>query len=124
MNDMPKHPGTAGTYATGFLLSILFSALPFGLVELHVRSHHALIPHPMLIAVIVACAAAQLAAQLAFFFHIGHRQSRWNRIALCLTALFVCTVVGGSLWIMYNLSSRMMPETPGQMEEYMQSQDV
>jgi cytochrome o ubiquinol oxidase operon protein cyoD len=123
MNASPReYHGTIPSYTAGFVLSLVFSALPAALLEIHARSHHTLISHPALYAAIIACALIQLVVQLFFFFHLG-RQGRWTIAALCLMLLFVGIIVAGSLWIMYNLNVRMMPQTAEQMQAYMQSQD-
>ncbi len=116
--------GTLTAYAIGFLLSIALSVLPFLLVEIHVRSNHFTFSHPLLLGIIVLCGVAQLIAQLVFFFHVwGGEGGRWNSIAFAFMALFVGIIVIGSLWIMYNLSVRVMPQTEPQMNAYMNSQD-
>ena len=49
--------------------------------------------------------------QLLFFFHLWREpKPRWNLIMLLFMALVVVIIVGGSIWIMYNLDYHMMPE--------------
>ncbi len=47
----------------------------------------------------------QMLVQLFFFLHMDEEaQPRWNMMALCFALLVVAIVVGGTLWIMSNLS--------------------
>ena len=48
--------------------------------------------------------------QLVFFLHLGmESKPHWNTIAFLFMALVMLVVIGGSLWIMYNLNYNDMP---------------
>lgn len=122
--DQNLYNGKLSSYVIGFVASLALSCIPFLLVEMRIQSHDTAFTQPFLITVIVLCAVAQLICQLVFFVHVWHGASgRSNLLALALGLIFTCILVGGSLWIMYNLNYRMMPQTTAQMEQYMNDQD-
>jgi cytochrome o ubiquinol oxidase operon protein cyoD len=48
--------------------------------------------------------------QLVFFLHLGGAPAqRNNTVIFVLTALLIATVVSGSLWVMHNANTNMMP---------------
>ena len=60
--------------------------------------------------VVRLAAIAQMAVHLIFFLHLTTAPDNTNNIlALAFGILIVTLVVGGSLWIMYNLNHNMMP---------------
>jgi cytochrome o ubiquinol oxidase operon protein cyoD len=106
------HGGTHGSrrsYTIGFLLAIALTVVPFGLVM-----SHASIGTPLIIAVF---ALAQIGVHVVYFLHVNRSaEQRWNLMALIFTAIVVCIILGGSLWIMHNLYVNMMPGMmPGPM---------
>lgn len=112
---------TLGLYINGFVLSILFTLVAFGLVEYHIHSGHTVFSHPFLIGATVVLALAQFFAQMYFFLHLGREtKPRWKLLVLCFMILVVFIVVAGSIWIMYNLNYHM---TPQQINTYMLNQN-
>lgn len=106
------HGGTHGSrrsYTIGFLLAIALTVVPFGLVM-----SHASIGTPL---IIVVFALAQIGVHVVYFLHVNRSaEQRWNLMALIFTAIVVCIILGGSLWIMHNLYVNMMPGMmPGPM---------
>ena len=58
---------------------------------------------------ITALAVAQLFAQVIFFLRLNvTKEGQWNSMPFVFTFLIVGVLVGGSLWIMYNLDVNMM----------------
>lgn len=101
-NNGASH-GSLKSYIIGFLLSIIFTLIPFKLVMDHSFTND------ILILVVVVFAILQLLIQLIFFLHLSTKsESRWNLMAFLFTILIVAIVVIGSLWIMYNLNYNMM----------------
>ena len=112
---------TLGLYINGFVLSIFFTLLAFGLVEYHIHNGYTVFSHPFLIGATVTLALAQFFAQMYFFLHLGREtKPRWKLLVLCFMILVVFIVVAGSIWIMYNLNYRM---TPQQINTYMLNQN-
>lgn len=106
--------GTHRSYVIGFVLSLLFTFIPYVLVT------QGLVSGAALALLLVGFALAQLLVQLKFFIHLGHENGpRWNAVAFLFMVLVVGIVVVGSLWIMHNLNYNMMPND---MDHYMNEQ--
>jgi len=98
----PIHAGTVKTYATGFSLSLLLTAIPFALVMAGAMSHGALV------FAILACAVVQIIVQLRYFLHLDRSEAMyWNLMSLLFTFFIIFLFVGGSIWIMYSMHDRM-----------------
>ncbi|MEO6147682.1 MAG: cytochrome o ubiquinol oxidase subunit IV [Sulfuriferula sp.] len=93
------------SYVVGFALSIVLTALPFGLVVFGLdRFSHAAI----LVAITLA-AIAQIVVQLHYFLHLDRSSDQsWNMLAIVFTVLIIAIMLLGTLWIMYDLHFRMM----------------
>lgn len=96
---------SAREYLTGFLLSVVLTAIPFGLVMGKV------IPSSNLVAIVLlAFAAVQVVVHMVYFLHMNARsEGGWNVLALIFTAVLVVIVLSGSLWVMHHMNSNMMP---------------
>ena len=98
-----SRPITARPILIGFALALLLTAVPFGLVAGRVLAPTATI------AIIAAAALAQVVVHLRFFLRLDFkRKSQENLLALCFTAVLIFIMIGGSLWILFDLDSRMM----------------
>lgn len=92
------------SYATGFVLAVILTVIPFGLV-----ATHALAPLATLV-VVAVLALVQVLVHLRYFLHLDLATSpRENLLALSFAALLILIMIGGSLWIMLDLHQRMMP---------------
>ena len=89
------------SYAAGFALSIVLTAIPFSLAMGYRLARAALVVS------IIAFAVAQILVHLVFFLHLNS-SGKWNRVALAYVALLLLILVGGSVWIMYHLNYNMM----------------
>lgn len=97
----PRH-GSYRSYVSGFILSLLFTLIPYYLVV------HKTLASRYLIAVILLFAISQLVIQVVFFLHLGReRGPRFNTIFLGATVSAVSVVIVGSVWIMYHLQANM-----------------
>ena len=95
--------GTFKSYATGFILSIILTVVPFALVMSGSLSGSALLSG------IFAAAVVQILVHLHYFLHLdSSSEARWNVMVLIYTVLLMIIFVGGSIWIMYSLNYRMM----------------
>jgi cytochrome o ubiquinol oxidase operon protein cyoD len=98
--------GTLRSYLTGFVLAVLLTGLAFGLVMSHA------LPTSTTFTIIFVAAAVQMLVHLRSFLHLDASSAqRWNLAALAFTVVIIVLVVGGSVWIMFNLRGRMMAET-------------
>lgn len=69
-----------------------------------------LLSRPALLWTIAFLGAVQALLQLIFFLHIGiEAKPRWNLLIFLFMVLLIMILIGGSLWIMYNLNYHMMP---------------
>lgn len=94
--------GTLRSYAAGFIWSIVLTAIPFSLVMQGVLSR------ANTIVAIFSAAVVQMLVHLHYFLHMDtSSRARWNILALLFTALIMLLIVGGTLWIMYNLNYRL-----------------
>ncbi|AKK20183.1 cytochrome o ubiquinol oxidase subunit IV [Candidatus Liberibacter africanus] len=99
------HFGTRKQCLTGFVLSLMLTAIPFGIVK-NVLS----VDKNMIFLIIVLCALAQIIVQLVFFLHMNTKlEDGWNVMAMIFTIIIVAICFIGSIWVMYHLNSNMMP---------------
>jgi len=90
------------SYFVGFVLAVVLTAIPFYLVYTHTLS-----PRRTMLAIAVA-AVLQILVHLRFFLHLRFTTTpRENLLALAFTTVLLVLMVGGSLWIMIDLHSRM-----------------
>jgi cytochrome o ubiquinol oxidase subunit IV len=85
----------------------LFISLIFTLASYFAVTKQLFVGWP-LVAVIVAFGSLQATAQLFYFLHLGlESKPRWNLVTFLFMLLILIVVVGGSMWIMYNLNYHM-----------------
>ena len=101
-------PSTLGGYATGFILSVMLTAIPFWLVLGKVT------PSSTVTAgLLLGFAAVQIVVHMVYFLHMNARsQGGWTLLALVFTVLLVVITLSGSIWVMYHLDTNMMPPMP------------
>ena len=97
--------GTFRGYVTGFILSVILTAIPFWLVMGNVIKGS--IETSI---VIMAFAAVQIVVHMIYFLHMNTRsQGGWNFLALAFTLTLVVITLTGSIWVMFHLNNNMMP---------------
>jgi len=95
--------GSVKSYVVGFLLSIVLTLIPFGVVMMGDYSQ------ATMLYTVVGTAVVQILVQLAFFLHMNFSsEGGWNLTAFIFTVLIIAILVVGSLWIMYHLNTNMM----------------
>lgn len=88
---------------TGFILSLILTAVPFALVMSGVMSRS------VILFGIFGAAIIQILIHLHYFLRLdASSAARWNILALLFTLLIIVLFVGGTIWIMGNLNYRMM----------------
>jgi cytochrome o ubiquinol oxidase operon protein cyoD len=91
-------------YLTGFLLSVLLTAVPFWLVMAGPFAAGTTV------AIVVAFALAQILVHMVFFLHMdGKSEGGWTLLAAIFTIVLVVITIAGSLWVMYHMNANMMP---------------
>lgn len=100
--------GSRRGYWIGFLLSVVLTAIPFGLVMSGVIADTRVTA-----GIIMAAAAIQIVVHMVFFLHMNTKsEAGWTFMALIFTIIIVVIVIAGSLWVMYNMNVNMMPQMP------------
>jgi len=93
------------SYMIGFVLSIILTAIPFGLVM--DPAHHGFTAQTVL-AAILTFAVVQVFVHIVYFLHMDRSaEQRWNVLAFSFTTLILAIVVAGSIWIMHNATTNM-----------------
>ena len=91
------------SYLTGFVLALVLTLIPFGLVAADV------LPRTSALIVIAIAALVQVLVHLRYFLHLNLSTTpRANILAIAFAAVLIFIMVGGSLWIMFDLNERMM----------------
>jgi len=95
--------GSFGSYTIGFVLAVILTVAAFALVMTGtLTGSNALFA-------ISGLALVQIIVHLIFFLHMnGSSAQRWNVTAFAFTVLTAVIVVGGTLWVMHNVSMNMM----------------
>jgi cytochrome o ubiquinol oxidase subunit IV len=97
--------GSLKSYTTGFVLSVILTALPFWLVMGKVIGKSSTMG-----IVLLAFAAVQIVVHMIYFLHMNAKSEHgWNMLALLFTGMLVFIMLSGSLWVMYHLDHNMMP---------------
>jgi cytochrome o ubiquinol oxidase operon protein cyoD len=93
-HDDGRDHGSFKSYMTGFILSVILTAIPFWLVMTGTIENK-----NWTIAIVVAFAVVQIVVHMIYFLHM----------ALIFTIIVVVIALSGSLWVMYHLNVNMMP---------------
>ena len=97
--------GSFKSYMTGFILSVVLTAIPFWLVMGHVFAQSSTTA-----LVIFGFAAVQIVVHMVYFLHMNTRsEGGWSMLALIFTGVLVVIALSGSIWVMYHLNANMMP---------------
>lgn len=97
--------GSFKGYLTGFVLSVILTAIPFWLVMGNVFQDSGTTA-----LVILGLAAVQIVVHMVYFLHLNARsEGGWIMLALIFTLVLVVITLSGSLWVMFHLNTNMMP---------------
>ena len=95
--------GSVKSYMIGFVLSVILTAIPFGLVM------YPSLPKDLTVMVVVALAVIQVVVHLVYFLHMDRsKEQRSNVTTFLFTTLVIALLVGLSLWIMFSIHTSMM----------------
>lgn len=104
-DDAGTPHGSRKGYWIGFLLSVVLTAIPFGLVM-----SGAIADTRVTAGIIMAAAAIQIVVHMIFFLHMNTKSEHgWTMMALIFTVIIVVIVIAGSVWVMYHMNANMMP---------------
>ena len=101
-HDEANH-GSVKSYAIGFILSVILTVIPFGLVM------YPSLPKSITLWIVLAFAIIQVLVHLVYFLHLDRSAAQRNNvIAFVFAAIVIVLLVGLSLWIMFSIHSSMM----------------
>jgi cytochrome o ubiquinol oxidase operon protein cyoD len=106
VKDTPKsnRHGSSKSYTIGFLLSLVFTIIPYFIVRGQIAADRTLI------LAVLGFAVVQMFVQILFFLHLGRGPKPfYNVVFFFATAGLIVLVVGASLIIMDNLYRNMSP---------------
>jgi cytochrome o ubiquinol oxidase subunit IV len=103
-DEQNESSGSIATYTAGLGFALLLTGTSF------LVSQTNLLWAPGVPAGLAVLAIAQMGVHLVFFLHIGTGSDNTNNVlALAFGVLIVTLIVAGSLWIMANLNTNMLP---------------
>ncbi|WP_427911407.1 cytochrome o ubiquinol oxidase subunit IV [Ramlibacter sp. MMS24-I3-19] len=108
-DDIGYHATFKG-YATGFILSVILTAIPFWLVMAKV------LPPGATKFIILGFAAVQVVVHMIYFLHLNAKvEGGWTMLSTIFTIIVVVIMLAGSIWVMYHMNANMMPMDPQTM---------
>lgn len=112
MSEKPHHSHpktqhehkTLESYIVGFILSLIFTFIPYYMVVNHTLSS------PKLFLAILGFAVLQMLVQITFFLHLGRGPKPFYNVGFFISTVgIILVVVGGSIVIINNLHYNMSP---------------
>ena len=101
--------GSVRSYATGFILSVILTAIPFGLVMAG-----GLASRMLTVMIVLGMAVAQIVVHMIYFLHMNTKSEKgWTMISLVFTIVVLVIMLSGSVWVMYHMNANMMPMPQG-----------
>ena len=98
--------GTRRDYITGFVLSVILTAIPFALVMSGIITDSRITA-----GIVMVFALVQIVVHMIYFLHMNSKsESGWTLMALIFTVIVVTICLAGSLWVMYHMNLNMMPD--------------
>ena len=99
---------TFSGYLTGFVLSVILTAIPFWLVMTKVIADR-----NTAVLVLGGLAVIQILVHMVYFLHMnGKIEGGWTLLSSIFTVVFVAITIAGTLWVMFHMNTNMMPEHP------------
>jgi cytochrome o ubiquinol oxidase operon protein cyoD len=93
-------------YMTGFVLSVILTAVPFILVMSGGFESRALTA-----VIVMLFAVVQIVVHMIYFLHMDlHAEGGWTVTSLVFTLIIVVICLAGTMWVMHNMDSNMMPD--------------
>lgn len=95
--------GSVKEYVVGLILSIILTAIPFGVVMSGVAGE------VLSISLILLCGVGQIFVQLIFFLHMNaSSEQMWNTVSGIFVFILVAILIVGCIWIMQHLNHNML----------------
>ncbi|GAA0669587.1 cytochrome o ubiquinol oxidase operon protein cyoD [Sphingomonas insulae] len=97
--------GTRKDYIIGFVLSVILTAVPFGLVMSGIITDTRVTA-----GIVMVFALVQIVVHMIYFLHMNSKsENGWTLMALIFTIIVVTICLAGSLWVMFHMNANMMP---------------
>lgn len=94
---------TVRGYAYGFVFCVFLTLLSFGIIR------YVFLDKAIIYTLLTVFAIIQMIVQSVFFLGLKtDKEGNWNVLPFLFTILIIMFLVGGTLWIMYNLNSLMI----------------
>ncbi len=104
--------GSYASYIKGFVLSVILTAIPFGLVM-----SGGLESRGLTVLLVIGFAIAQILVHMVYFLHMtGNQEQGWTLLSTMFTVIVVIIMLAGSLWVMFHLNTNMMPQMDHQLQ--------
>ena len=104
--------GSFKSYMTGFVLAVILTVIPFGIVM-----GGGFDSRMLTLAVVVLCAVAQVLVHMIYFLHMNSAaEEGWTLLSAIFTVVIVAIVIAGSLWVMFHMNTNMMPQMSHEMQ--------
>ncbi len=98
-------PSTFAGYMTGFVLSVILTAIPFWLVM-----SGTITDRTTGIVVLGGFAMVQILVHMVCFLHMnGKVEGGWTLLSTIFTVVFLAIAIAGTLWVMFHMNANMMP---------------
>ncbi len=96
--------GTLSSYIWGFVLSVILTTIPFSAVMFDLFSSAQFTAF-----VVLGCAIFQILVHMVCFLHLNLRaEGGWIASALIFTLVVLFISIFGTVWVMYNMDTKMM----------------
>lgn len=99
---MDAQTHSAKKLITGFILALVLTLIPFAAVWTMA------FPVGVIFAIIALSAVVQVGVHLYYFLGINSKAPTEKVLAICFAGILIFLMVGGTLWIMFDLYERMM----------------
>jgi cytochrome o ubiquinol oxidase operon protein cyoD len=97
--------GSRKDYLIGFILSVILTAIPFGLVMSGIIADARITA-----GIVMVFALVQIVVHMIYFLHMNSKsENGWTLMALIFTIIVLTICLAGSLWVMYHMNTNMMP---------------
>ena len=97
-----------GDYVKGFILAVILTVIPFGLVMGNVIEDRS-----TAVLVLGIFAMVQIVVHMVYFLHMnGKIEGGWTLLSTIFTIVFLGITIAGTLWVMFHMNANMMPEHP------------
>lgn len=104
-HDEPHHVATFKGYMTGFVLSVILTAIPFALVMGDMLDNKNL-----LILLLLVFGGIQIVVHVVYFLHMDAKAEQgWTLMSFIFTGALLVIMLVGSIWIMSHLKSNTHP---------------